>query len=209
MNSTRREESRSHDRCVTDVLGESWPPQSLRQAQLSVRGHGGGLELGMESTPSKALAPAHRLVYRGSLSLSDSHLLLDGLSFTVNAAPTHGSPALLNNTLALTLESLRGLPLHLIGTVRVKDVWIEPSPTDISMCVAVSLRAPAANYLWLELQRHSSGGGIDKNILREPLLPPTHHVRGSQVRIWHPCQPHRQWSVSEQDQPIRATCSRR
>ncbi len=90
----------------------------------------------MESTPSKALAPSHRLLYRGSLSLPDSHLLLDGLSLTVKTAETHGCPDLLNNTLALTLESLRGLPLHLIGTVRVKDVWIEPPPADISMCVS-------------------------------------------------------------------------
>ncbi|PIL32743.1 hypothetical protein GSI_04858 [Ganoderma sinense ZZ0214-1] len=87
----------------------------------------------MESTPSKALAAPHRLLYRGSLSLPDSYLLLDGLSFTVDTAQSHGSPALLNNTLALTLESLRGLPLHLIGTVRVKDVWIEPPPADISI----------------------------------------------------------------------------
>ncbi|KAI0753452.1 hypothetical protein C8Q80DRAFT_1152256 [Daedaleopsis nitida] len=83
-------------------------------------------------TPSKVIAPPHRLLYRGSLSLPDSHLLLDGLSFTVKLGETHGSPALLNNTLALTLESLRGLPLHLIGTVRVKDTWIEP-PGDINI----------------------------------------------------------------------------
>ncbi|KAI0740669.1 hypothetical protein C8Q76DRAFT_641219 [Earliella scabrosa] len=83
-------------------------------------------------TPSKTAAPSHRLLYRGSLSLPDSHLLLDGLSFTVKLGDAHGSPALLNNTLALTLESLRGLPLHLIGTVRVKDTWIEP-PGDINV----------------------------------------------------------------------------
>ena len=93
----------------------------------------------MESTPSKALSHPHRLLYRGSLSLPDSHLLLDGLSLTVKTADTHGSPALLSNTLALTLESLRGLPLHLIGTVRVKDVWIEPPPSDISVYVFISL----------------------------------------------------------------------
>ena len=83
-------------------------------------------------TPSKTAAPSHRLLYRGSLSLPDSHLLLDGLSFTVKLGDAHGSPALLSNTLALTLESLRGLPLHLIGTVRVKDTWIEP-PGDINV----------------------------------------------------------------------------
>ncbi|TBU58474.1 hypothetical protein BD310DRAFT_478524 [Dichomitus squalens] len=89
----------------------------------------------MDSTPWKTNAPAHRLLYRGSLSLPDSHLLLDGLSFTLKTAHTHGSPALLDNTLALTFESLRGRNLHLIGTVRVKDLWIEPPPADISVDV--------------------------------------------------------------------------
>ncbi|CDO72612.1 hypothetical protein BN946_scf184985.g31 [Trametes cinnabarina] len=42
----------------------------------------------------------------------------------------NSSPALLNNSLALTLESMRGLPLHLLGTVKVKDTWIDP-PGDI------------------------------------------------------------------------------
>ena len=87
----------------------------------------------MDSTPSKATAPTHRLLYRGSLSLPDSHLLLDGLSFTVKTGETHGSPALLNNSLALTLESLRGRTLHLIGTVRVKDLWVETPPADINV----------------------------------------------------------------------------
>ncbi|TFK93360.1 hypothetical protein K466DRAFT_658598 [Polyporus arcularius HHB13444] len=77
-------------------------------------------------TLSKSAGPAHRLLYRGSLSLPDSHLLLDGLSFSVKLGDVHGSPALFNNTLALTLESLRGLPLHLIGPAKVKDTWIDP-----------------------------------------------------------------------------------
>ncbi|KAI0718807.1 hypothetical protein C8T65DRAFT_570167 [Cerioporus squamosus] len=83
-------------------------------------------------TPSKTAGPAHRLLYRGSLSLPDSHLLLDGLSFSVKLGDVHGSPALLNNTLALTLESLRGLPLHLIGPAKVRETWIDP-PGDINV----------------------------------------------------------------------------
>ncbi len=82
------------------------------------------------ATPSKAVPPTHRLLYRGSLALSDSYLPLDGLSFSARISDIHSSPALLNNPLALTLESMRGLPLHLLGTVKVKDTWIDP-PGDI------------------------------------------------------------------------------
>ncbi|OBZ69718.1 hypothetical protein A0H81_10078 [Grifola frondosa] len=78
------------------------------------------------------MSPNHRLLYRGALSLPDSHMLLDGLSFAVkvgdsSASPSH-APNLLNNPLALALESMRGRPsLHLLGTVRLKDTWIDPS----------------------------------------------------------------------------------
>ncbi|KAI0366707.1 hypothetical protein BV20DRAFT_1038144 [Pilatotrama ljubarskyi] len=82
------------------------------------------------ATPAKALAPTPRLLYRGSLSLPDSFLLLDGLSFTTRTGNAHNSPALLNNPLALTLESMRGLPLHFLDTVKVTDTWIDP-PGDI------------------------------------------------------------------------------
>ncbi len=91
-------------------------------------------------TPSKSTGPAHRLLYRGSLSLPDSHLLLDGLSFSVKLGDVHGSPALFNNTLALTLESLRGLPLHLIGPAKVKDTWIDPLG-DINVYVSNAVTA--------------------------------------------------------------------
>ncbi|KAI8978219.1 hypothetical protein BD414DRAFT_524245 [Trametes punicea] len=82
------------------------------------------------ATPSKGPAPTHRLLYRGSLSLPDSYIPLDGLSFTAKISDMNSSPALLNNPLALTLESMRGLPLHLLGTVKVEDTWIDP-PGDI------------------------------------------------------------------------------
>ncbi|KAI0628352.1 hypothetical protein C8Q77DRAFT_1022364, partial [Trametes polyzona] len=72
----------------------------------------------------------HRLLYRGSLSLPDAYLTLDGLSFSAKMSDSHSSPGLLNNPLALTLESMRGLPLHLLSTVKVKDTWIDP-PGDI------------------------------------------------------------------------------
>ncbi|KAI0644924.1 hypothetical protein C8Q79DRAFT_1071942 [Trametes meyenii] len=83
-----------------------------------------------KATPSKALTATHRLLYRGSLSLPDSYLPLDGLSFVTKVIDALSSPALLNNTLALTLESMRGLPLYLLETVKVKETYIDP-PGDI------------------------------------------------------------------------------
>jgi hypothetical protein len=50
---------------------------------------------------------AGRLLYRGALSLPDSHLLLDGLTFTGNPG---NDTSLLENPLALALESMRGRP---------------------------------------------------------------------------------------------------
>jgi hypothetical protein len=79
-----------------------------------------------------------RLLYRGALSLPDSYLLLDGLSFVAETrSALQGSPAanLLSNPLILALESMRGRPsLHLIGTERVQDVWLD-SKANISVSV--------------------------------------------------------------------------
>ncbi|KZT03935.1 uncharacterized protein LAESUDRAFT_683130 [Laetiporus sulphureus 93-53] len=88
-----------------------------------------------ESIPQGTLnVSTHRLLYRGALSLPDSHLLLDGLSFTA-ALKRPGESAntiydssfdLLNHPLALALESMRGRPsLHLLGTVKLGEVWID------------------------------------------------------------------------------------
>ncbi|KAI0821174.1 hypothetical protein BC629DRAFT_432315 [Irpex lacteus] len=84
----------------------------------------------LPSTPSSShTAPHHRLLYRGALSLPDSYLLLDGLSFVAETrSAVQGSPSvnLLSNSLALALESMRGRPsLHLVGTQRVEDVWLD------------------------------------------------------------------------------------
>lgn len=84
--------------------------------------------------PASTPGPSHRLLYRGALSLPDSLLLLDGISFTLPLsssssslstsplstqelnAPTDAVSELLNNSLALALESMRGRPsLHLVG----------------------------------------------------------------------------------------------
>lgn len=70
--------------------------------------------------------PSHRLLFRGSLSVPDSRLLLEGLSFTVPINDTR-SPGvnLLQNPLALALESMRGRTLALSGTTRVDAVHLD------------------------------------------------------------------------------------
>ncbi|EIW80507.1 hypothetical protein CONPUDRAFT_166014 [Coniophora puteana RWD-64-598 SS2] len=85
------------------------------------------------ATPT-SISSTYRLLYRGSISLPDSYLLLDGLTFAARlghgklGAPGSGSGAmdLLENPLALALESMRGRPsLRFKGTVRLTDVWMD------------------------------------------------------------------------------------
>ncbi|KAI6009879.1 hypothetical protein EDC04DRAFT_2906421 [Pisolithus marmoratus] len=85
---------------------------------------------------------SYRQLYRGALSLPDSYILLDGLTFSaklpvnVPSSP-YDSPStsqlsdalardLIHNPLALALESMRGRPsLRFRGTVRLKDIWMD------------------------------------------------------------------------------------
>jgi hypothetical protein len=68
---------------------------------------------------------SYRLLYRGSLSVPDSYFLLDGLTFSARLDATQN---LLENPLALALESMRGRPsLRLVGTINVKDVYTDDS----------------------------------------------------------------------------------
>ena len=70
--------------------------------------------------------PSHRLLFRGSLSVPDSRLLLEGFSFTVPIDNTRSpSVHLLQNPLALSLESMRGRSLALSGTTRVDAVLLD------------------------------------------------------------------------------------
>ena len=74
--------------------------------------------------------PSYRLLYRGALSLPDSLLLLDGLTFSVrlNSPSKHSTFNLLQNPLALALESMRGRPsLRFLGTVFLREVWMDES----------------------------------------------------------------------------------
>ncbi|KAF8622938.1 hypothetical protein AX15_006615 [Amanita polypyramis BW_CC] len=92
--------------------------------------------------PSCSTSSSYRLLYRGALSLPDSNLTLDGITFcacidtpsknrhssqTPNGSH-HSSDSLLKNPLALALESMRGRPtLRFVGRVRLSDVWMDKS----------------------------------------------------------------------------------
>ncbi|KAI0002280.1 hypothetical protein BJV74DRAFT_818321 [Russula compacta] len=70
--------------------------------------------------------PAKLTSYVGSLSVPDSRLLLEGLSFTLPIDNTRSpSVHLLQNPLALALESMRGRTLALFGTGRVDSVHLD------------------------------------------------------------------------------------
>ncbi|KZV66722.1 hypothetical protein PENSPDRAFT_688746 [Peniophora sp. CONT] len=74
--------------------------------------------------------PSHRLLFRGSLSVPGSRLLLEGLTFTVSLK---SSPAkLLENPLALALESMRGRTLALSGITRLDAVHLDRS-TEVNL----------------------------------------------------------------------------
>lgn len=93
-------------------------------------------------TPSAHSTSQHRLLYRGALSLPDSYMLLDGLSFVAESRNNSiGSLAvdLIANPLALALESMRGRPnLHLRGTEKLEDVWLD-TRSNITVCVCINL----------------------------------------------------------------------
>src|SRR6188768_1310745 len=82
-------------------------------------------------TPTRSsVSPSYRLLYRGALSLSDSLLLLDGLTFgaRLDSPSKQSAFNLLQNPLALALESMRGRPsLRLLGEVSLKDVYLDES----------------------------------------------------------------------------------
>ena len=69
-----------------------------------------------------------RLLYRGALSLPDSNLTLDGLTFTISlpADDPQGSLQLLENPLPLALESMRGRPtLHFAGVEKLDNLYCD------------------------------------------------------------------------------------
>lgn len=85
-------------------------------------------------TPPRITEPTHanayRLLYRGALSLPDSHILLDGLTFAARLDSPSKHTQLLQNPLALALESMRGRPsLRFRGVVKLDDdnLWLDES----------------------------------------------------------------------------------
>jgi hypothetical protein len=80
------------------------------------------------------MSSAHRLLYRGALSLPDTNLLLDGLTFF---APVLGTGLnILNNPLALALESMRGRPsLSFVRVEKLRDLCMDMSG-DVRMSVS-------------------------------------------------------------------------
>ncbi|RDB24975.1 hypothetical protein Hypma_007429 [Hypsizygus marmoreus] len=80
--------------------------------------------------PAELPTSAYRLLYRGALSLPDSHLLLDGLTFAARLDSPSKHNHLLQNPLALALESMRGRPsLRFMGAVKLDDdnLWLDES----------------------------------------------------------------------------------
>ncbi|KAJ7125384.1 hypothetical protein C8R44DRAFT_840418 [Mycena epipterygia] len=76
-------------------------------------------------TPPR-LATQFRLLYRGALSLPDSHLLLDGLTFAAHLDHPSSGHNLLENPLALALESMRGRPsLRWMGPTKLADIYMD------------------------------------------------------------------------------------
>ena len=76
-------------------------------------------------SPPRSYKQYHRLLYRGSLSLPDSDLVLEGIILTAHLQPT-SSASLLESPLALALESMRGRPSsRLVSIVNVSDVHYE------------------------------------------------------------------------------------
>ncbi|KAL0574910.1 hypothetical protein V5O48_007054 [Marasmius crinis-equi] len=97
-------------------------------ASFNLVDHGGQAfsRLNMNS-PSKG---PHRLLYRGAISIPDSHLLLDGITFSARLDAEH---KLLDNPLALALETMRKRPaLRYLGTTNLNDIYMDGSG-DISI----------------------------------------------------------------------------
>ncbi|KAJ7185566.1 hypothetical protein C8R46DRAFT_1342808 [Mycena filopes] len=67
-----------------------------------------------------------RLLYRGALSLPDSHLLLDGLTFVARLEHPPSGHNLLKNPLTLALESMRKRPsLRWMGPTKLDSIYLD------------------------------------------------------------------------------------
>lgn len=85
-----------------------------------------------QTSSSPCTAPQPRLLYRGALELPDTHLTLDGLSFSLDVDATGKS--VFENKLALALESMRGRPtLATRGLVEISGLEKEHLVIDDNM----------------------------------------------------------------------------
>ncbi|KIM23613.1 hypothetical protein M408DRAFT_27708 [Serendipita vermifera MAFF 305830] len=81
-------------------------------------------EAEQDAPKQKSSMWSYRLLYRGSLALPDSEMLLDGIIFVMQIAKN--SPiSLINSPIPLGLESMRGRSLSLISTVSIRDMYVE------------------------------------------------------------------------------------
>ena len=85
----------------------------------------------VQTSPSdvtqKSKTGAARLLYRGSLSIPDSEITLDGLTLTISlpADDARSNSKLLENPTALALESMRGRSLRYLGVEKMEKVYCE------------------------------------------------------------------------------------
>ncbi|KAF9523839.1 hypothetical protein CPB83DRAFT_862179 [Crepidotus variabilis] len=130
--------------------------------------------------PSSLLAPSYRLLYRGAISLPDTLLLLDGLTFfaqlsssplkdatlnpNVSASKHKLGLDLLKTPLALALEIMRGRPsLRFIGTVQLKDMSLDTSG-DVELDIhptAILSRIYFENLFCLKPFNYGSSSSMD------------------------------------------------
>ncbi|KAF9446139.1 hypothetical protein P691DRAFT_674201 [Macrolepiota fuliginosa MF-IS2] len=113
-------------------------PQRTTSTSTTTQGNGNG-DVALRTPSNSSGPPSYRLLYRGALSLPDSYLLLDGLTFSARLE----SPIkyqLLENPLALALESMRGRQtLRFLGTVKLNDVWLDES-ANVEMMILTDRR---------------------------------------------------------------------
>jgi hypothetical protein len=120
---------------------------------------------------TSASSSASRFLYRGALSLPDSLLTLDGLTFTAHLGASDRSASkskldtnLLQNPLALALQTMRGRPsLRLLGTLKLRDVYLDDTG-GVEMFVALP-RTHSKKLTTLQLQGYSSYGRPLENLL--------------------------------------------
>jgi hypothetical protein len=107
-------------------------------------------------------SPSTRLLYRGAISLPDSLIRLDGLTFT-----TSHSNKLLTNPLALALESMRGRPcLRFLAVCSLHQLSIDEVEDEGAVFVYVCLQSlTLVLTLFLRVQGYPRPSHTDSSLL--------------------------------------------